>query len=336
MGQSNARGAAQKSDLTDTRYNLTQTDVRQWTRLDATFGGTASAAMSIPSGSFSIEAGYGYQLRNTAGELPLIFRSGRSGTSLVGSWQPTASGAEYASSIADLWSCYEAAKSEFSSDTIAFGSLVWIQGEADAQNTAWAADYEDNLVELIETWRGEFGASLPVVLVQLSTSCGVTLADAGDLAVMRSAYTAAAARVGNCAVVDASPIALQDDDVHYTADGLMALSDLVFTAYRGLAAGAQHDVTARSFSSLALAQAYADSAQTAHGDRDEDPAEGGFGRRLGAGAVDPWPTTPRDEAVEKHPFQDVWYMPIDGVMSAGALDTDTDARPVDLAWLRVA
>ena len=66
-GQSNARGAANKADLTDLRYDFTQPDVRQYTRLDTVFGGTASAAMTIPANLFSIEAAYGYHLRNDSG-----------------------------------------------------------------------------------------------------------------------------------------------------------------------------------------------------------------------------------------------------------------------------
>ena len=76
---------------------------------------------------------------------------------------------------------------------------------------------------------------------------------------------------------------------------------------------------------------------SAVGDRDEDPAEGGFGVRLGAGAIDPWPTTARDLPL-KHPFQDVWYVPIDSAMGVPLipLDVTTGLRPADLAWLEWA
>lgn len=331
-GQSNARGAAQKVDLTDLRYDITQTDVRQYTRLDTVFGGTASAAMTIPSGSFSIEAAYGYHLRNDAGELPLIFRDGWSGTSLAGSWQPEAAGGEWANALDAMWQCYEAAKTEFSGDDLVFGSLVWIQGEADVQNSTFAAAYEANLVKLGNAFRGELGADLPIVFVQLSENCGVTPGSPGDLAVVRAAYVSAAATLGNCAVVDATPIALQADDVHYTADGLMELGDDVYAAYATLASGTQLTRTGRAFGVVDSAHTFANAAQAAVGDRDENPANGGFGRRLGAGCRDPWPTTTRDTPLQ-HPYQNVWYVPIDSVMVAdGSLDVTTNARPIDLAW----
>jgi hypothetical protein len=332
FGQSNARGAAQKVDLTDLRYDITQTDVRQYTRLDTVFGGTASAAMTIPSGSFSIEAAYGYHLRNDAGQLPLIFRDGWSGTSLAGSWQPEAAGGEWADALDAMWQCYEAAKTEFSGDDLVFGSLVWIQGEADVQNSTFAAAYEANLVKLGNAFRGELGANLPIVFVQLSENCGVTPGSPGDLAVVRAAYVSAAATLGNCAVVDATPIALQVDDVHYTADGLMELGDDVYAAYATLASGTQLARTGRAFDVVDSAHTFANSAQAAVGDRDENPTNGGFGRRLGNGCRDPWPTTPRDMPLA-HPYQDVWYVPVDSVMVAnGTLDVTTDARPIDLAW----
>lgn len=335
-GQSNARGAANKSDLTDTRYDLTQTDVRQYTRLDTTFGGTTSAAMAIPANLFSIEAAFGYRLRHESDELPLIFRDGWSGTSLAGSWQPEASSAEWADAIDALWQCYQAAKTEFAGDDLVFGSLTWIQGEADAQNSTFAAAYEANLLKLGNVFRGEFGADLPIIFVQLSENCGVTEGSPGDLALVRAAYVSAAATLGNAAVVDATPIPLQEDDVHYTADGLMALGDDVYDAYVTLSAGTQHTRSARAFSTLLGAQAFSDDAQTAVGDRDENPVNGGFGHRLGAGAIDPWPTTARD-LPRKHPYQDVWYVPIDAVMVAdGGLDVTTGARPADLSWLEWA
>jgi hypothetical protein len=332
FGQSNARGAAQKVDLTDLRYDITQTDVRQYTRLDTVFGGTASAAMTIPSGSFSIEAAYGYHLRNDAGQLPLIFRDGWSGTSLAGSWQPEAAGGEWANALNAMWQCYEAAKTEFLGDDLVFGSLVWIQGEADVQNSTFATAYEANLVKLGNAFRGELGANLPIVFVQLSENCGVTPGSPGDLAVVRAAYVSAAATLGNCAVVDATPIALQVDNVHYTANGLMELGDDVFAAYATLAPGTQLARTGRAFDVVDSAHVFANSAQAAVGNRDENPANGGFGRRLGPGCRDPWPTTPRDLPLA-HPYQNVWYVPIDSVMVAdGTLDVTTDARPIDLAW----
>jgi Carbohydrate esterase, sialic acid-specific acetylesterase len=337
MGQSNARGAAAKADLTDNTYNFTQPDVRQWTRLDGVFAGTASAAVSIPSGQFSIEAPFGF-LAHQAGEMPCIFRAAGNGYSLKTTWNPDAATAEWADSLVNLWACYEAAKTEFAGDTLEFGSLIWIQGEADAQDPAWTADYESELVTLGTLFRGEFGANMPIIFVQLSENfdpSGGLLP--GALATMRAAYVSAAGTLGNCAVVDATPIPLQADDVHYTANGLMTLGENVYAAYAALVAGTQNTVQARAFTTLLAAQTFADACQLALGDRDENPADGGFGQRLGTDCRDPWPVTPRDEAVEKHPTQNVWYMPVDGPMAAdGGLDTTTDARPVDLSWLRAA
>ena len=336
-GQSNARGAANKAALTDTRYDFTQPDVRQWTRLDGSNSSTTSTAMSIPSGLFSIEAAYGRQLNVTSGQLPIIFRAGWSGTSLFGTWRPKVATAEWDNATAHLWACYEAAKTEFIGDDFEFGSLVWIQGEADSQSTQRASEYQGNLEDLIEVYRREFGANLPVVLVQLSENLQTVggLENPGDLDVMRAAYVAAAASQGNCAVVDATPVALQGDNTHYTADGYMDLGDRCFTAYQTLTAGTQHIANGRAFTSELLAQTFADLAQTTHGDRDENPANGGFGVRLGPAARDPWPTTPRNEAVEKHPFFDRWYVPTDGVMAAGALNTLTNSRPLNLDWVKV-
>lgn len=340
FGQSNPRGTRPKSELTDTRYDLTQTDVRQWTRLDAVFGGTASAAMTIPSSLFSMEPAYGYLLRNTAGEYPLIFRSARSGASLETSWDVPAASADWGDTIADMWSCYEAAKTEFAGDVLEFGSLVWWNAEADVQNHAWSLAFEANLRELVRAWRREFGKALPVVLCQLSSLAvpGGGFEDPGDLNTVRAAFTAVAASEGNCAVVDLTPYEIiheltpVDRKVHFSADATMLVGDACFAAYQTLSAGTQHVKTARAFPDLTSAQTFANAAQTACGSRSENPASGGFARRLGSAAKDPWPSTARS-AVMKHPVQNTWYVPIDPGMVGFGLDLATNLRPVDLSYL---
>jgi hypothetical protein len=132
MGQSNAVGTRPKTELTDLRYDLTQTDVRQWTRLNGVNGSTTTSAMSIPANQSSLEPAFGYLLRNTAGEWPIIFRAAGSGYSLETTWNPSGAGNEWANAVAHLWACYEQAKTEFAGDTIEFGSLVWWNAEAAA------------------------------------------------------------------------------------------------------------------------------------------------------------------------------------------------------------
>jgi hypothetical protein len=137
-------------------------------------------------------------------------------------------------------------------------------------------------------------------------------------------------------VVDADGVPLQGDGAHYTGDGLVGVDGLGDRIAQAMIADGltvtPFAAEARVWTVEATAQTFADTAQTDHSDRDEDPAEGGFGRRLGAGCQDPWPTTPRD-ALEKHPYRDEWCVPMDGVIDADATyDRATMRRPVDLTW----
>jgi hypothetical protein len=339
MGQSNAVGTRPKTELTDLRYDLTQTDVRQWTRLNGVNGSTTTSAMSIPANQSSLEPAFGYLLRNTAGEWPIIFRAAGSGYSLETTWNPSGAGNEWANAVAHLWACYEQAKTEFAGDTIEFGSLVWWNAEADVQTHAWALAFEANLRELITFFRREFGKNLPFIGMKLSTLCvpGGGFEDPNDLATIRTAFDTVGADTPNVAIVDCTPFDLVVETspartVHASADAMMDAGDAVFAAHQGLTAGTQHAKSARAFSSLLAAQTFATSAQTAAGNRSENPATGGFARRLGAGARDPWPVTPRSQVL-KHPTQNVWYVPIDPGMVGLGLDLATGLRPVDLSWL---
>lgn len=340
-GQSNTVGWDTKGSLTDTRFDYVNANLRQWTRLDGVNGGTATAAMSIPSSNFSLEASVENQLRaaDPQARLRAIFRFGGNGYTLAATYNTASAVGEWAAACAQFWACYEALRAEYPTHTLKFGTFFWLHGEGDAQTTAFATAYKTNLKNLIRSVRREFCKNMPFCAWKLSTA---SLPAGGyesgtDLATMRTAVEEATAEEGNASWRDATGKALIVESspartVHYTADALMSLGDDAYAMASSLQEGTQHVKSARAFADLTSAQTFATSAQTACGSRSENPATGGFGRRIGAIARDPWPSTARSQVL-KHPVQNAWYVPIDSGMVGFGLDLTTNLRPVDLSYL---
>lgn len=330
-GQSNAVGAAQKAALTDLRYDISDSAVQNIYK-NAAAAVVGPATMSIPSQYFSVDAPIGHR-RKAAGEAnPIVMRYGFASTALASGWRQVAT---------DNWTTYfatwyerldEMLSTTFPGDTFEHRSLTWVQGESDADSGTFAPAYEANLRLMIPALRRELAANLPIFIVRLSSAYNAGTVVPANLAYVRNAADAVTdiARVYS---VSADAVPLQADKLHYTADGLMMLGDLVADAMAadGLENVTQYTDEVRAFASQAAAETFADAAQLACGSRDENPANGGFGVR-GSGARDPWPTTSR-AAVKKHPVRNEWAVSIDSVMVAeGSLDCTTDLRPFDPSW----
>lgn len=333
LGQSNARGAAAKVDLTDARYDVADSDVQAIYVADAD-PVVGPETMTIHAQHFSVDAPIGHR-RKAAGEpFPLVIRYGVGGTSLASSWRPYVSTGEYVNAMAMIWERFDyCRRTAFPGDTFEFRSLTWIQGEADAKSDADTAAYEANLRQLIAVVRRDVAPGLPVFVTRLSSSYGQVGSSPARTAAIQVAQDTVGASVERVYVIETDDVPLQADATHYTADAYMMIGDLVADAMEadGLANVEQHSQSARTFPALVDAQTFAGAAQTALGDRDENPANGGFGSR-GSGARDPWPTTARS-AVQKHPYRNEWLVMIDAAMDADeTLDTDTDRRPIAGDW----
>lgn len=333
MGQSNAVGSASKSDLTDTRYDISDSNVQQWTRLNGTSSG-AWSTVTIGANQFSVEAPIGHR-RRALGNLPLMFRAASSGTDLAVSWRSRVSSSLYHDSFLELWDAYDdARRTTFSGDTIEIASFTWVQGETDTFSSSSSAAYEDNLANLVEDVRFELG-TVPFFIVQLHpTFTGTGPSPQGQIDQVRNAQAAVAAATARCYAIstDQPNISLQSDGAHYTSDSYMALGDDIADqmASDGLSV-TQLVPQARVFSVESTAQTFADSLQAGEGARDENPSSGGYGVRLGAGARDPWPTTLRSE-LEKHRYRDEWAVPLGGVTDGVTYDLETGRRPLDLSF----
>ena len=331
IGDSKAVGQGAYSLLTDTRYDLTDADV-QITRV---IGGTddgAPVTMTMGANEISIEHAIGHGRKAAGDALPWIHKHAFSSTLLSTNWRSYISTGTYTAFANLLW---EKIAGAFPGDDIEYKGLCVILGVNDAR--AFSAGFEGELRRFVTNHRAEFG-DVPIFWGKPGTDVVATDTTLAEINAVRDGVDAVAADFPRFYPIEETGIALSDG-VHPTPDGSQAMGDLFLAAMAtdGLATNAlaSLETNARAFTSLALAQAFADSVQAEHGDRNEDPAVGGYGLRLGAGAVDPWPTTPRAQ-VEKHPFRNIWFVPVDSVVVAGPLDSATDAQPVNVSWLSAA
>ena len=335
-GQSNAVGVGSYATLTDLTYE-TPAHGFQWKHLPGINTAGGWSAIDLDDGDqFSIEAPIA-QILGAAGGNPLILRCAQSGTDLAVAWRPHVAGTLWATLCEAVWAAYDdARRTTFSSDTIRIASLSWLQFETDTSDPDDAAAYGDNLARLIDYARSEFGVIPFFTQVPHDDFTGQGPSDAEDIAAVKAGILATVEAYDRAYAVDTNqPDISLSDGSHYTADSRMRLGEDWAAAMLsdGLAT-TPLTAQARVWTVEASAQTFADTAQTDYGDRDEDPAEGGFGIRLGAGCRDPWPTTERD-ALEKHPVRAEWAVLIDGVIDADeGYDVDTDRRPIDLRFWR--
>lgn len=142
---------------------------------------------------------------------------GVSGSTLATHWLPSGS---FPSGGTNL---YQQAIAVTNSAMASFGSQIagffWVQGETDATDATMAANYQTNLTALFNAVRAAYGP-IPIVFAQLSSSMGA--AHAADV---RAAQAAVAAAFSNCTMVVTDDVPLGPDNIHYTADGYVALGD---------------------------------------------------------------------------------------------------------------
>jgi hypothetical protein len=133
-------------------YSTPQPAVRFWNNawvdLRPGFGCTSEM--------FGPEVSFGYTLHNTIFPRDNIYlvKYGVSGTNLAVDWNPNGAGGCYSvfrsqvnDAIADL--CGPGLSAEIA-------GMIWMQGEGDAVNAAYAAAYETNLKDLIDCVRTDF------------------------------------------------------------------------------------------------------------------------------------------------------------------------------------
>lgn len=152
-------------------------------------------------------------LGRAVGNCALI-KCATNGTSLAGDWNPSVStGTQCFQRMLDFIAARIADLGE-ATDT---PTLVWIQGETDADAVAFANAYQTNLTAMIAAWRGVYAGSR-VVISALSTRSARPYQ-----ATVRAAQQAIADADPLVKLVPTDDLPLRSDDTHYTTDSFIKL-----------------------------------------------------------------------------------------------------------------
>jgi hypothetical protein len=110
----------------------------------------------------------------------------------------------------------------------AFKNFIWIQGETDSTNLAWANAYQDNLVEFIRRVRmySTYGDDLKFIILRLPN---ITRPEYLYVSTIQSAQDYAAENVGNVEVIYAPDDWNAPDGEHYDAPTIDAIAETIFT-----------------------------------------------------------------------------------------------------------
>lgn len=100
-------------------------------------------------------------------------------------------------------------------------AIVWVQGENDAEGSATAAAYQDNLATFLGALRSALG-SVPLVIGRLNSAMTNGSAQV-FVSEVQAAQAAIAAKMPNVILVDQDAYALRYDHIHYTDDGYFSL-----------------------------------------------------------------------------------------------------------------
>ena len=190
--------------------------------------GSALTTLRPGSGSaFGPEVTFG---RTVADAVPsdtfCLIKSAASGTSLASSWDPT-TGATYTAfrnKVSDGLAALSAA-----GHTHEIVGMLWTQGERDAKDNVTTAQYEFDLNEFIADIRTRYGANLPFFLSRLSS--GQTNLTNAQLTEIRAAQENVAASDPKAWMIDTDAMALQGDNLHFTAAGQIALGEAFGASY---------------------------------------------------------------------------------------------------------
>jgi hypothetical protein len=220
-GQSNMDGRGATSGLTGPYADL------QTPQPDVLFYEGGSLGDLQPGGSqFGPEITFG---RTIADALPTesfaLIKYAVGGTDLYGDWNPSG-GPNYTAFTNTVTNGLTALAN--AGHTTEIVGMLWTQGENDARDGEGAA-YEANLNNFIASMRVSYGEDLPFFFSRLSS--GQTNLPASELALVRTAQDNVGAADANAYLIDTESFSLANDDLHFDADGQIALGEAFGQAY---------------------------------------------------------------------------------------------------------
>ncbi len=218
-GQSNMAGLGGYDFPLPTPYSVPQPNVQFWnygpgTQPDPTYGinypGVGTGWVDLQSGfghkpeHFGPEVTFGYTLNNIFPDDDIyLIKEGISSQDLAVHWNPDGTGNIYNIFKSRVDAAMQNLTDAGLSPTIA--GMIWMQGESDALNPAYAPHYETNLTNLIQTVRSDFNTpDMPFVMGRILTMWGTP----ADNALVRGAQETVSAADANVSWVDTDDLQL--------------------------------------------------------------------------------------------------------------------------------
>jgi hypothetical protein len=187
-------------------YNQIQTGVKFWNYGPNSANGAGVHSPGVGTGWVNLQPGFGYTNQEYGPELSFgyslhemypddeiyLVKLGVSGATLAINWNPNGTGASY--------NLFKSRVNTAMNNLIAAGKspeiagMVWMQGETDATNHAYALAYETNLTNLITKVRSDFAApEMEFVMGRITTHFGSPT----DNALVRSAQDDIPSQIAN-------------------------------------------------------------------------------------------------------------------------------------------
>jgi hypothetical protein len=240
IGQSNGDGQALKTDL-PAGYTSVIPNVSIYTPFTKGFqpleGGVNSATEG--TNNWGSEMAFMPRLAQALGKRVYLDKYCYGGTQLaVGAgddWNATSTGELLDKSNANS----VAARAALGSHPVPL-AIIFDQGESDANETN-AAGYKANLKALIAKEREFFGAPVPFLIMQLSTS--QTFLPATYLAIVRQAQAEVSQEVVGCILISSEGLGMDTPKLHYTAPALLTRGNRIGDALIAIANGTRTPVT---------------------------------------------------------------------------------------------
>lgn len=232
-GQSNAAGATIAQGLPDS-LKAPQKDVSFYSNLSEGLESLqpVGTAAEVNNRRFGPEITFGRTMADyyaPSGDRVAILKHAEDGTTLYKDWKADGTkdsqndGPVYARFQSTIVAGMAALRAAHPGSAISIDGMIWMQGESDANPTNSAA-YQANLTAFLDDIRMTYGPDLKFVTARLSSrqtfGGHITAADLNNVRTAQTNVSRASPRNG---LVSTDDLPLQGDEIHFTADGQIAL-----------------------------------------------------------------------------------------------------------------
>lgn len=172
---------------------------------------TSLASFGTVWGTGGSEVTFAQEVYERTDRRIAIIKVAANGTSLHYDWNINTEGIWYDALVAQVTT----ARSQLVNAGYApnMSGLFWTQGEGDSNATWQSGQYQQNLTNMLQSFRTEIGSEVPVYLNHLHIN-----ADRAAAVALRTAQDNVAATVPNVKILSIDDLALGPDKLHFTAE----------------------------------------------------------------------------------------------------------------------